>query len=370
MAKKKTGISRDLIIHPGETIADILEERGISQAKLAMQTGVSASFISSVISGKKDISPNLAMALEYALGISKSFWLNLQSIYDAEMLEAEIEETITDEERNVFSMLSEILKYLRSLNVLPQNENKDEAIISLRRWLMVNNLTNLANIQQTGAFRMTQTASANPYILGAWVLMCQRFGKDIKLNVEFDLQNMKSLLYELKTVMLNAPTNLYEKLREVFGSYGIDFYIVKHFTGAPVQGFISKKKDGSYQLFMTIRQAFADIFWFSLFHELGHIFNGDLQKSNGFLDDSSDTEKELAADKFASEQLLDPIKYAEFVNSFPDPKFISISAINSFASSQRVMPYIVIGRLQREKRITYNKFSKYKPRYKWSNSNK
>ena len=35
MAVKKTGISRDLLIHPGETIADVLEERGISQAELA-----------------------------------------------------------------------------------------------------------------------------------------------------------------------------------------------------------------------------------------------------------------------------------------------------------------------------------------------
>ncbi len=36
MAGKKTGISRELIIHPGETIADILEERGITQAELAV----------------------------------------------------------------------------------------------------------------------------------------------------------------------------------------------------------------------------------------------------------------------------------------------------------------------------------------------
>ena len=40
MAAKKTGISHDLIIHPGETIADILEERGITQAELAVRTGV------------------------------------------------------------------------------------------------------------------------------------------------------------------------------------------------------------------------------------------------------------------------------------------------------------------------------------------
>ena len=37
--------------------------------------------------GKKDISAKFAFALEYALGVSKSFWINLQAHYDAELLE-------------------------------------------------------------------------------------------------------------------------------------------------------------------------------------------------------------------------------------------------------------------------------------------
>lgn len=45
MAVKKTGISRDLIIHPGETIADVLEDRGISQAELAISIGVSPAYV-------------------------------------------------------------------------------------------------------------------------------------------------------------------------------------------------------------------------------------------------------------------------------------------------------------------------------------
>lgn len=46
MATKKTGISRELVIHPGETIADILEDRGITQAELAVQTKVYAKMVS------------------------------------------------------------------------------------------------------------------------------------------------------------------------------------------------------------------------------------------------------------------------------------------------------------------------------------
>ena len=74
MAEKKTGISHNLIIHPGETIADVLEERGITQAELSSRAGVSSAYVSNVIAGKKGISVNFARGLEYALGVPKSFW--------------------------------------------------------------------------------------------------------------------------------------------------------------------------------------------------------------------------------------------------------------------------------------------------------
>lgn len=79
------GISPDLLIHPGETISDLLEERGITQKELAQRAGVSEAFLSDVIHGKQDISKGLAMGLEYALGVPRSFWFNLQANHDAEL---------------------------------------------------------------------------------------------------------------------------------------------------------------------------------------------------------------------------------------------------------------------------------------------
>ncbi|MBQ6483144.1 MAG: HigA family addiction module antidote protein [Anaerolineaceae bacterium] len=86
MAINNHGISSELVIHPGETIADLLEERGITEKKLAQQAGVSESFLSDVIHGKKDISKELAMGLERAVGVHSSFWLNLQANYGKELV--------------------------------------------------------------------------------------------------------------------------------------------------------------------------------------------------------------------------------------------------------------------------------------------
>ena len=362
MAAKKIGISRDLIIHPGETIADVLEDRGITQAELASRAGVSPAYVSNVIAGKKGISANFAMGLEYALGVPKSFWLNLQANYEAELLEVNEEQTITDEERKVREDLKDIVKYLRKQGKMLMGENKDESILSLRKVLQISNITNLKEMIPTGAFRMAGNAAVNPNVLGAWIRLCQLAGNDKTISAKFEKKYTNDLIQEIKSIMCCKNAELQRDLKNVMEKYGIDFSVVKNFRGAPVHGYISQKNDGIYQMVLTIRGAFADIFWFSLFHEIGHIVNGDIGKNLKFLDYGNDYDKELAADLFASNMLLSPESYKAFIqrNDF------SIEAICRYAESQHVMPYIVIGRLQKEKYLAYTMYSKYKLRYKWS----
>ena len=363
MAVKKTGISRDLIIHPGETISDVLEERGITQAELAARTGVTPAYVSNVIAGKKDISAKFAFALEYALGVPKSFWLNLQANYDAELLEVNEEQTITDEERAARESLKDIVKHLRKKGKIPVGEKRDESILSLRKILQVSNIANLKDIVPDGEFRMANRA-VNPYVLGAWIRMCQISADSRSVVTHFEIEKVDELISEIKSVMLNREANVQKELRKIMGRYGIDFSVVQNFRGAPVQGYISLKNDGTYQMVLTIRGAYADIFWFSLFHELGHIVNGDVGRTTKFIDDGSDEQKETAADLFASNKLIDANAYQQFVENGS----FGIETIKIFANTQKVMPYIVIGRLQKEKILDYRFYSDYKLRYKWADA--
>ena len=74
--------------------------------------------------------------------------------------------------------------------------------------------------------------------------------------------------------------------------------------------------------------------------------------------------KEAAADKFASDALLEPESYANFLNG----GYRSIGSIKRYAASQMVDPFVVIGRLQKENRIPYSWHNQYKTRYKWAES--
>lgn len=361
MAVKKTGISRDLIIHPGETISDILVERSITQAELAARTGVSAAYVSNVIAGKKDISANFAFGLEYALGVPKSFWLNLQARYDAELLEYNAEMTITEEEKQARESLKEIVSYLRKKGRIPQREKKEDSILSLRKSLQISNLANLKEIAPTGAFRMADKA-VDPYVMGAWMRICQIMADSRSVASQFDASRIDELVDQIKGIMRKCDPNFQKDLRQVMAGYGIDFSVFRNFRGAPVQGYISQKSDGTYQMVLTLRGSYADIFWFSLFHELGHLVNGDLGKNARFVDDGMDQKKEQAADRFAGDRLMNRDDYQAFVNVGD----YSIEAIRRFAESQNVMPYIVIGRLQREKHLGYQCLNEYKLRYKWA----
>ena len=97
--KNSLGLSRDYIIHPGETLAEVIEDRQMTQRELAIRTGMTEKHISTIIHGQKGISATFAKKLEYALGIETSFWMNLQDNYDRELSEFEELNKITNKAR-------------------------------------------------------------------------------------------------------------------------------------------------------------------------------------------------------------------------------------------------------------------------------
>ena len=74
-------------IHPGEILADELEELSITPTELARQIKVPTNRITQIIQGKRSISGDTALRLGHWFGTSAQFWLNLQSAYDIRVAE-------------------------------------------------------------------------------------------------------------------------------------------------------------------------------------------------------------------------------------------------------------------------------------------
>jgi addiction module HigA family antidote len=77
-------------IHPGEFLAETLQELEISQAQFARAIGVSPMRISHVVKGTRPVTAELALLFGRALGQSPQYWLNLQTAYDLKKTEAAI----------------------------------------------------------------------------------------------------------------------------------------------------------------------------------------------------------------------------------------------------------------------------------------
>ena len=73
--------SPDWVSPPGETLAEILEERGLARSQFGEMLGWSVEDVKRVIKGEKMIDGEIALAFESVLGISSIFWLNREKSY-------------------------------------------------------------------------------------------------------------------------------------------------------------------------------------------------------------------------------------------------------------------------------------------------
>ncbi len=74
-------------IHPGEHLAEQLEELGMSAAELARQIRVPTNRVTQVLNGQRAVTGDTALRLGHFFGTSAEFWLNLQKLYELRVAE-------------------------------------------------------------------------------------------------------------------------------------------------------------------------------------------------------------------------------------------------------------------------------------------
>jgi addiction module HigA family antidote len=93
-----TTIRREVVaihaIHPGEHLAEELEELGMSTAALARQLDVPTNRVIEILNGRRAITGETALRLAHFFGTTAEFWLNLQSIYDLRIAQKKVGKSI------------------------------------------------------------------------------------------------------------------------------------------------------------------------------------------------------------------------------------------------------------------------------------
>ena len=77
-------------IHPGEHLAEELQELGMSAAELARKLSVPTNRVTEILNGQRAVTGDTALRLGHFFGTSAEFWLNLQSLYELRLAQKKI----------------------------------------------------------------------------------------------------------------------------------------------------------------------------------------------------------------------------------------------------------------------------------------
>lgn len=360
MAKKTNGYLDEMIIPPGETIKEILDDRGMTQEELAIRLGMSTKHVSQVITGKKSITYQSALKLESVFNVPASFWNNLERMYREKIVKFEHENEIDEE----IQILKEIpFRQLVDYGYVDPVATEKEKVLAARGFLGVSNLKNIELLMEQLDFRKSDKVSYSIYSLASWVRMCEIETSSMEVG-KFNKEKLKKSLPEIKKLVGTDPNIFIPNITAIFSDCGIAFKILRSLNEAPVQGMVKHLKERVI-LGMTIRGKSADIFWFSLFHEIGHILLHS--KKDVFIDfDSGNpgSQKENEADEFAAQTLIPEVEYEEFRSK----GYYDVDTVKSFSEKVGIHPCIVVGRLQKEGLVKYsnNSLNALKVKYEWA----
>lgn len=342
-----------IAFHPGYYIKEIIEESGLTQEDFAKRLDTTPKNLSLLVRGEQSLSIDIAMKLSRLVGTSVNYWLNLQNAYDALIAEFRSDEELL-EERKVFKYLD--YKFFRDNYNLPDLPRKiDEQIEALRKFLDVATLRVLEKRDMAVSFRSaTGLSAASTVKANAMVQIAVNHA----LKTEAPRYNKKKFeeAVQYALTLTQNHKEFYPLLKKAFWEAGVIFVIMPNISGSKTNG-ATKKVGENIMLMVNDRRLNADTFWFTLFHEIGHIINGDYGIS--FERETGDVED--AANRFAEDNLIPRDMYQEFAEQGQ----FDLKAIKNFADKIDRDPGIVLGRLQNERKVDFGDWTMKSLRHKY-----
>lgn len=351
-------------IPPGETLQELLDERGMSQAELANRIDRPYKTVNEIVKGKTAITPETSIQLEKVFGVPASVWNNLESEYQTTNARIEYQKEISGElaEASLFPYLE-----MQKLGWVPEEQSPQQRAVNLLDYFGVTSLRNIVekNIFVGTQYRISSKTDCSKPAIMSWL----RKGVIEFRNqnvLTYDRKKLISYIPEIRSLILRDPEFFHGRLIQIFSECGIGFVVSPNLPNAPVHGATRWFADKAL-IQLSIRLKLADIFWFSLFHEIGHILYHS--KKIVFVDfqNGNNSEEEQEADDFASNILIPPDDYKKFIDEISQTK-ISADKIISFAKEIGTHEGTVVGRLQHDKIINWKQYNYLKSKLTWKNN--
>ena len=357
----ETAFISDIAIPPGEYLEEVLEDVDISQAELARRMGRPPQAINEIVKGEKAITPETALQLEQVLGVSAQFWSKLETEYRLILAKEQQLEEVKAEESLLFNFP---YPELSKLNLVEKTKDKLKKVISLRMFFGVSSLNNIRTVKEFApAFRQQEKNTVSHESLASWLRAGHRIAENANVEL-FCKEKLKFSITKLRALTNIVEQNeLIEEVKKVLAECGVVLALVPTFPRSYTTGATFWLGHNKAVIMMSLRGAWSDIFWFSLFHEIGHILLHDKRVTfleNGKLDPQYQ-KQEREADTFAQTALVPVENYKIFLRNSD----FSSGAIKAFADTIGIFPGVITGRLQHDKKLPPS-IHHHRVKYKWN----
>lgn len=344
-----SNIERELLTKPGDTIIETIEYLKMSQAELAERLGKTPSKVNDLISGKAPITVNTALQLEKVLGIDMQFWLNREMNYREKLARIEQEEFLEECKGWLKQQpIKELHKFGYLKSDKPSNELVEEClqfygVVSPLQWQNVY----VDSYAQT-SFRKSPNHKSLLASMAAWLRIGELKLRKLQLP-EFNKESFKKALESIKQLVQFQPEDYAIQLKNLCNESGVAVIYSHSLPKAPISG-AARWVGGIPVIQITDRYKKNDQFWFTFYHEAGHILLHG--KKDVFIEDfeaaENSDEKEEEANAFARDWLLPDSFLAEL------PEVLDERAIRKIARTYSTHEAIVLGRLQNLQKLPHH----------------
>lgn len=337
-AEKKYRYEPDYAVAPGETIREQMEHYSWTLQETAIRLDTTVQSLNRMFKGEQPITLETSAKLERVFGAPARFWNNLELNY-REQLAKESERQRLQEDLAWLKNIP-VKELIKRKAILDSAEPTDQLTHVLAFYGVANVKAwhDLWEIPQVAARRSVCFESL-PGPASVWLRLGELEAQAIVCE-PFSREQLVAALPDLRQLTTTADTGqMATAMRKLCAACGVALALVPEMPKVPWNGATRWLATDKVMVLLNLRGKGEDRFWFSFFHEIGHVLN-DSKKDLLINDGSTDDPREARADAFAAETLI-PEKQNDRVKALQTQ-----TDVLTLARELGIAPGIVAGRHQ------------------------
>ena len=344
---------------PGDTLREILQERGLSQTDLARRMGRPEKTISEIIHGKAAVTAVTAIQFGLVLGVPAAFWTTREQQYRASLANATQQQRFAEQAEwaGRFPLRQMVARgYLAAVGDrahLARTMLEFFGVASPQQWEALYSAPQVA-------FRKSAALPTDVYALAAWLRQGEVLAQRVRCE-PFSRQRFMGCLTTCRGLTREPPERFRDELTEACASAGVAVVFVPELPRSTASGAARWLAHDRALIQLSRCYRTDDQLWFTFFHEAAHILTQNRERV--YLEGGgAPAPEDGAADQWAQDFLIPPADRAAAAAVRP----LTEQVVLQLAERIGVSPGVLVGRLQHDGALpSRHALSRLKRRLAW-----